>query len=594
MLRAMKLARILLVLALSCLVFAGCSQSPGASEQLAQLLDEYVEEYLRDKPVKATYLGDNRYNDRFDAPISAERQKHKQVRQAYWLARLGEIDPGELTASERLSWQTFELDRQTELAGFDHPRHYFPLDQFNGMHIAFPASASGDSIQPFATPQDYANFIGRAQEFATWLDSTILAMREGAAKGYTLPRHIVQKMLPQLRAQIVDTPQDSSFYLAVKKMPRSFSDAERARIEKQYQRLITDVLVPAYARVLEFLEKEYLPLARESVGYSSLPNGAAWYAREIARHTTLPLSPREVHETGLAEVARIRAEMAVVAKTVGFEGDLQAFFQALKTEDRFYFESEDELLAVYRGTAARIDEALPRLFDVAPRADWEIRPVEAFRAASSAGASYQSAAPDGSRPGIFYINTYNLKAQPRSGVETLILHEALPGHYFQGELQSENESLPLYRRYFHHTVYSEGWGLYAESLGRELGLFEDPYQWYGRLNDEQLRAMRLVVDSGMHAMGWSRQQAIDFMLENSSLARSDIEAEVDRYIVYPGQALSYKIGDIRLQQLRAEAEAELGEDFDIRAFHRQLLMDGSLPMPVLEQKVRAWIKSWRR
>ena len=522
----MKMARYLLTLLLFDLALAGCSRAPTASEQLDELLTAYIEEYLLEDPVQATYLGDDRYNDRFEAPISAEQVRHEQARQEYWLDQLRQINPRQLTASEQLSWQSFELDRQLALEGFRFPRHYLPLDQFNGWHIELPSYASGDSIQPFATVEDYGRFIKRGSAFASWMDSTILAMREGAGKGYTLPRHIVEKMLPQLRAQIVDKPEDSSFYLPVEKMPPTFSDEDRARIHADYRELIADTLVPAYSRVLNFLEEEYLPLARDSVGLSDLPDGEAWYAWEIARHTTLPLEARAVHEIGLREVARIRAEMTAVKEAVGFEGDLQAFFHHLKEEDRYYFENEAELLAVYRRTAAKIDEMLPTLFDIAPRANWEIRPVEAFRAASSAGASYQSAAPDGSRPGIFYINTYNLRAQPRFGVETLILHEALPGHYFQGELQAENQSLPRYRRYAEYTVYSEGWALYTESLGPELGLFEDPYQWYGRLNDEQLRAMRLVVDSGLHAKGWSRQQAIDYMLENSSLAASDIEAEV--------------------------------------------------------------------
>jgi len=589
MLRAMNMTRSFTVLALCSLLVAACARPPGPGEQVTLLLDDYIEESLKLKPLNATYQGDNRYNDLFRAPISAEQVSRDQARQVHWLERLRQIDPAELSESEQLSWQSFELDRLSALAGFEFPRHYFPLDQFNGLHIEMPAFASGDSIQPFATVEDYDNFVLRAQGYARWLESTIPAMREGAAKGYTLPRYIVEKMLPQFRTQVVEDPAGSSFYLAVENMPAGFSEKEQQRIRAEYRELISATLVPAYSRVLDFLETEYLPLARNSVGLSALPGGEDWYRWEIARHTTLPLDPREVHETGLAEVARIRTEMAAVAEAVGFSGDLQAFFRHLKTEDRYYFESEEELLAVYRDTADRIEAALPRLFDISPRADLEIRPVEAFRAASSAGASYQSAAPDGSRPGIFYINTYNLRAQPRYGVETLILHEALPGHYFQGELQSENDSLPRYRRYNHHTVYSEGWALYAESLGHELGLFEDPYQWYGRLNDEQLRAMRLVVDSGLHAMGWSRQQAIDYMLDNSSLALSDIEAEVDRYIVWPGQALAYKSGDIRLQQLRAEAESALGDGFDIRAFHRQLLLEGSLPMPVLEQKIKAWI-----
>jgi uncharacterized protein (DUF885 family) len=327
------------------------------------------------------------------------------------------------------------------------------------------------------------------------------------------------------------------------------------------------------------------------VGLRDLPDGDAWYAWEIAKRTTLPLTAAEIHRTGLAEVARIRAEMSRVKQQVQFEGDLQAFFQHLKQDDRYFFESEQALLSAYRKTLADIKQRLPLLFDMFPSADLEVRAVEPWRAQSYAGASFQDAPADGSRPAIFYINTYNLRAQPQFGAETLSLHEALPGHYFQGALQLENTALPRYRRYSDYTVYSEGWALYAESLGRELGLFNDPYSWYGRLNDEQLRAMRLVVDTGLHTMGWSRENAISYMLENSSLAASDVEAEIERYIVWPGQALAYKIGDLRLQAMREQAELALGDDFNIRDFHRQILMEGALPMPVLERKLEAWISS---
>jgi uncharacterized protein (DUF885 family) len=586
--------KILFTLCLAILTLPSLAESPGpahARDQFRQLLDDYVEQDLYDHPVSATYLGDNRYNNRFRAPISETAIALHRQQQEEYLRRLHDIDPSLLSPSDRLSWESFEHDRKITLGGYSFPTHYLPLDQFNGWHIEFPAYASGDSVQPFDTVQDYHNFVERAQAFVLWLDSTIPAMREGMSKSYVLNRTVVEKMLPQLRAQIVDRTEDSSFYLAVKKMPATFSEQAQADIRNRYRQLIKQELIPAYQRVLTFLEQDYLPHTRDSVGLAGLPDGAAWYEWEIARNTTLPLSAAEIHRTGLAEVARIRAEMTRVKERVQFDGDLQAFFQHLKQADEYYFESDQELLTSYAETLADIKQRLPRLFDMYPSADLEVRAVEPWRAQSSAGASFQDAPADGSRPAIFYINTYNLHAQPRFGAETLSLHEALPGHYFQGALQLENTTLPRYRRYNSYTVYSEGWALYAESLGPELGLFTDAYSWYGRLNDEQLRAMRLVVDTGLHAMDWSRQQAIDYMLENSSLAASDIEAEVERYMVWPGQALAYKTGDLRLQVLRARAEAALGEGFDIRAFHRQLLMDGALPMPVLERKIENWIRS---
>jgi uncharacterized protein (DUF885 family) len=381
------------------------------------------------------------------------------------------------------------------------------------------------------------------------------------------------------------------FWGPIKAMPEDFPPAERERLTAAYRAAITDVLVPGYTKMRDFLRDEYLPAARESVGMSELPDGRAWYALKVREQTTTDLSPEAIHQYGLDEVARILGEMNAVREQVGFQGDLPAFFEFLKTDDQFYFKTPEEALQAYRDVQKKINPLLPKLFDVFPKADYEVREVEAFRAQSDAGASYQSPTPDGSRPGVFYLNTYNLRAQPNFLVETLSIHEASPGHHFQISIQQEVESLPAFRRFGGYTAFAEGWALYAESLGKELGLFTDPYQWYGRLSDEQLRAMRLVVDTGLHHMGWTRQQAIDYMMANSSMAESDVVAEVERYIVIPGQALSYKVGQRVIRELRTEAEAELGEKFDVRAFHRQVLTDGALPMGVLQVKIREWIAS---
>jgi len=305
----------------------------------------------------------------------------------------------------------------------------------------------------------------------------------------------------------------------------------------------------------------------------------------------LSLSADEIHDIGLSEVARILSEMKTVKNTVGFKGDLASFFDHLRDSDEFYYKTADELIAAYEDIKLKIDARLPRLFNIEPKAPYIVKAVEAYRAQSAAGASYAGPAPDGSRPGIFYINAYNLKAQPKFLLETLSIHEAAPGHHFQIALQQEVESLPDFRKFGGYTVFAEGWALYAESLGKELGLFTDPYMWYGRLNDEQLRAMRLVLDTGFHAKGWTHQQGIDYMLANSSMAKSDVIAEVERYIAWPGQALSYKLGEFKIKELRDYAHQQLGEQFDIKAFHTQILIDGALPMPILEKKIKRWVKS---
>jgi uncharacterized protein (DUF885 family) len=365
--------------------------------------------------------------------------------------------------------------------------------------------------------------------------------------------------------------------------------ADRDRLTTAYRALIAGTLAPAYTRLRDFVRDEYLPACREEVGWSALPNGDAWYRFRIRAMTTTDLSPDEIHRMGLEEVARIRSEMDQVRQAVRFEGDLKAFFAHLREDPKYYFQRPEELLAGYRELKARIDRALPALFSDFPRADYEVREVEAFRAEASPGAEYQAPSADGSRPGVFYVNTFNLKAQPKFGMETLSLHEAAPGHHFQIAIQQELTHLPRFRRFADYAAYSEGWALYAESLGKELGLFQDPLQYFGRLNDEQLRAMRLAVDTGLHAKGWSRQQAVDFMLENSSLAPSDVEAEVDRYIVWAGQALAYKVGQWRIRALRTKAEAALGSKWDPKAFHSAVLRDGAMPLDVLEAKVDRWI-----
>lgn len=361
-------------------------------------------------------------------------------------------------------------------------------------------------------------------------------------------------------------------------------------MQKAYREAITKQINPAYQRLHDFIRDEYLKSARTTVAWSALPGGAEWYAFLARYFTTTDLTPEAIHDIGLSEVARIRGEMEQVMKQVGFKGDLAAFFKFVQEDPRFYYTDEQALLQAYRDLKTKIDARLPKLFSDFPEAGYEVRPVEAFRAASAAGGSYQPPSADGSRPGIFYVNTYNLKAQPKFGMETLSLHEAAPGHHFQIAIQQELEDLPRFRRFGgDYVAYTEGWALYAESMGKELGMFTDPYQYYGKLSDEMLRAMRLVVDTGLHTKGWSRKQAIRYMIENSSMAPSDVTAEVERYIAIPGQALGYKIGQIRIRELRNQAEAAFGAQFNVREFHSQILRDGALPIGVLEKKIERWI-----
>jgi uncharacterized protein (DUF885 family) len=566
--------------------------SVSESEKANILFQAYFDESMQMDPISATYVGINEYNDRFSPAITQQNLTQSLAFEEKYLAKIKAIDASALNGQDLLSYKIFLQDREMAIKGAQFPGHLIPIHQMGGAHSYFASLGSGKSAQPFNTANDYRNFMSRAQGFATYMDSAIVAMTEGIEKSVVLPKPLIKKVLPQLQVHILDDVTQSVFYAPLEKLKGNvhITDVDKAQITKDYVDTIKNVIIPAYNRVYQFMRHSYLPKGRNSVGLKDLPNGKAWYEYRIETNTTLPLTANEIHTFGQNEVVRILAEMTKVKETVGFDGDLPAFFEFLRTDDQFFFDSEQALIDGYTQVKEKIDSRLSLLFDVFPKADYEVRAVEAFRAASSAGASYQSPAPDGSRPGIFYINAYNLKAQPKYLMETLSVHEAAPGHHFQIAIQQEVESLPDFRKFGGYTVFAEGWALYAESLGKEMGLFTDPYMWYGRLSDEQLRAMRLVVDTGLHAFDWTRQQAINFMSDNSSLALSDIEAEVERYVAIGGQAVSYKIGQRHIRMLRNKAQQILGDKFDVKQFHTQVLIDGALPMPILEAKINKWIE----
>lgn len=571
--------------------------APAADSAAAGLLSQLVESYFDDllalNPTTATAYSEYRYDDRLEMSTTAEYEAAMQAVTRRYLAAVELIDPAGLSEQDRLTRDMFLHDRGMEVAGERFPSRLMPFDQFNGgMPVLLVLYGSGESAQPFATPGDYDRWIRRASQFPTWVDAAIATLREGINQGVTVPRVTMVKAVSMLDQVITPRTEDSLFYLPVTRMPKTWPAPERQRLRLAMGALIEQTLNPAYASLRDFVRDEYLPACRTTVGWSALPDGAAWYAHIVAQYTTEDSLPTEavdaIHRTGLAEVARIRAGMEEVMRQVGFQGSLQDFFRYVQEEPAFYYEQPQDLIDGYEDVRRRINAGLPRLFSHFPRADYVVRAIEPFRAESSAGAEYQAPAPDGSRPGTFYVNTFNLRAQPRFGMETLSLHEASPGHHFQGSIQMELTGLPRFRRFGGYVAYTEGWALYSESLGRELGLFQDPMAWYGRLSDEMLRAMRLVVDTGLHAKGWSREQAIQYMQDNSSMAESDVVAEVERYIVYPGQALGYKIGDLRLQGLRRKYQAMLGERFDVREYHWQVLKDGQLPFDVLEAKLDRW------
>ncbi|ATG80016.1 MULTISPECIES: DUF885 domain-containing protein [unclassified Pseudoalteromonas] len=570
---------------------AGIVSELSAEQQLDVLVAQYYDESLTYSPISATYNGRNEFNDQFTPAISKENRVKKAAFYKKYQQHLNFIDKAQLTGQSLLSFEILERDLALKLEGMQFPDYLLPINQMAGAHNTFAGFGSGQSAQPFNTVEDYTAFISRSEGFVKWLASVERSMAQGIKLGITLPKPLAEKLQPQFAAHVVKNAEDSLFWGPIKKLPESFSAQQKQKITAQYRQLIMQHLVPAYKSMSDFLANQYIPNSRESVGYSDLPNGKAWYEYQIKKNTTLSLSADEIHDIGLSEVSRILSEMKKVKETVGFKGELSEFFDHLRDSDEFYYDTPEELIAAYENVKKKIDARLPLLFNISPKAPYVVKAVEAYRAQSAAGASYASPAPDGSRPGIFYINAYNLKAQPKFLLETLSIHEAAPGHHFQIALQQEIEGLPDFRKFGGYTVFAEGWALYAESLGKELGLFTDPYMWYGRLSDEQLRAMRLVLDTGFHAKGWTRQQGIDYMLTNSSMAKSDVIAEVERYIAWPGQALSYKLGQFKIQELRDFSKKQLGDKFDIKAFHTQILIDGALPMPILEEKIKRWVKS---
>lgn len=557
--------------------------------ELETLYGQFWEESLQLNPIQATFIGDNRYNDQLPNFLSAEFRQRTHDFDQRWLDKVQAIDPTPLQGQARLSYDIFVRNLKTELESQRFPDWMQPIDQFRNIGSFAVQLGSGTGAQPFKTVADYDNWVKRADAMVAIFDTAIANMREGMAAGVVQPKVLMQKVLPQLDAIIKDKPEDTQFWGPIKNLPADFAEADKTRLSDAYRALIGERLIPAFQRLRTFIANDYLPACRDSVALSALPDGQAWYAFNVKNQTTTDLTPEQIHQIGLDEVARIQGEMREVMTQVGFKGDLKEFFHFLTTDKQFEFSNEQALLDSYNALRARVEAGVPTLFSLVPKAPFEIRPVEPFRAASAAGGQYFPPSADGSRPGIFYVNTYDLPSRKKWDEESLFLHEAIPGHHFQIALQQELTGLPAFRRFGGETAYIEGWGLYAESLGKELGVYTDPYQYFGRLQAELWRAIRLVVDTGLHAKGWTRDQVIAYMLDNSATSNTEAVSEAERYIAVPGQALAYKIGELKLQELRKRATAALGDKFDIHAFHAEILRDGSLPLGVLETKLDRWI-----
>jgi len=563
----------------------------NAAAVLETLFDDFFERGLELNPLQATAIGDYRFNDKLANSIGPEHREASRRMDEEFLGRLVEIDREKLIRQDQLSYDMFKLNREMSIEGDQFPGHLQPVNQFSSMLSFFVQLGSGTSLHPFKTVKHYDDWLSRIDDFVVYTDQAVSNMQEGMQQGVIRPRILIAKAVPQLKSQIFDSAEESGFYAPIDNLPADFSDEDRARLSAAFKDAIENKIIPAYTRLNNFVGDEYLSAARESVGLNDLPRGGDWYAYNVRLITTTELTPDEIHRIGLDEVERIHGEMRGVMEEVGFEGDLKDFFEFLNTDDQFYFDEPEQLIQGYRDMSDHVSELSKSLFNVFPKTGFEVRRIEPFREKSAAGGQYSTGTPDGSRPGVFYANAYDIKSRPIWAMESLFLHEAIPGHHFQRSLQVENENLPGFRRFGGYTAYTEGWGLYAESLGKELGVYSDPYQYFGALNAELWRAIRLVVDTGLHAQEWSRQDVLDFMYENSAVREVRAVAEAERFMAIPGQALAYKIGQLKIREIRDRAEAMLGDKFDVKEFHTQILMDGPMPLSMLEEKIERWVEA---
>ena len=565
----------------------------SAHDRLFQLFTDSDEASLKLNPISGIFRGDLRYADRFGDGITDAFYDASRAAAEKDLAGLHAIDRSQLNATDQLAYDVFEFSTKDTIEGLSPEllrlSDVRPLNHFFGLQAFYPTFASGKGAAPFNTVLDYENNLKRHAGYVWWIDQAIARFRQGEASGVVETKLTIRNVIEQLNNQLAQKTEDSAFYGPVKQFPASFSDADKARLTAAYRAEITDQLYPATKRLRDFLKTEYLPKARDGAGLMYMPGGDKLYRYMVRSTTTLDMTPDEIHNLGLSEVARITTEMEKVRSEVGFKGDLKQFFDYMRTSPKFQPKSREQLADDYRAIQARAEAKIPQFFSTMPKAKLDIRPYDPTIEKFQAGGSYEQGTPDGKRPGTFYYNAYDLPSRATWAETTLFLHEGEPGHHFQISLAQENEALPPFMKFGGNTAYVEGWALYSETLGYDMGFYKDPYPRFGTLNDEMLRAMRLVVDTGIHSKGWTREQSIAYMLGHSGMGKTDATAEVERYIAIPSQALAYKLGALTIQRLRKHAMDELGDKFDIREFHAQVLMTGALPLAILEKKIDSWI-----
>lgn len=572
----------------SILLIMSCKQSKDAA--FSTLTDSYFEEKNQLNPLDATLNNQAGYEDQL---VFEMTDSHKQKQQQFYdkyIAELQKINKETLTEEEKLSYDIMKWEIEVGKELLQQNYTLTPINQFTGTHLTMAQFASAESAQPFKTVSDYKKFAKRMELYTTWLDSAMVYMKKGIDKKVVLPKVLTLKIMPQFEEMITQNVEDNLFYSAIKKMPETFSDDQKKELKTLYSSIIQEKLMPKFVQMGAFLKSEYLPASRSTSGIGSLEGGNNLYKVYVKQWTTTTMTPEEIHQLGLKEVALLKAEMEKVKTQVGFTGTIVEFFDFVRNKPELKpFKNPDEVIANFKKIHAIIQPNVEKLFDLQPKTAFQIKRTEAFRE-TTASAEYVQGAADGSRPGTFYVPIPDVKNYNCYGDEDLFLHEAIPGHHFQISLQQENAALPNFRKFNWFGAYGEGWALYTESLGKELGLYKDPYQYFGMLGNQMLRAVRLVVDTGMHHKGWSREQAIDYAMNNLAENKEVVVQEIERYMAYPGQALGYKIGQLKIQELRHKAEKELGKKFNIKDFHAVVLESGVMPLALLENKVNNWIE----
>lgn len=579
----------ILLITISCKKENKESEPKGELPPINDVFKSYYEDGLKINPMNATSAGDDRYNHLLPNDISEDHRKRFKEYYTKYKNTILKYDKNSLSKDERMSFDILLWECNINLEELNYPTYLTPINQFYSTPQLIGQLAGGTSVQPFKTVKDYKNWLSRMDAYTVWADTAIVNMKKGIEKGIVLPKTLTIKVIPQIESFSIGPVEEHLFFSPVQIFPDSFSEEEKDSLTKAYHSMIAEKIIPTYKKLETFFKEEYLPASRETSGISVLPYGEEYYAHQIKKFTTTTMSAEEIHDLGLSEVARLETEMEKVKKEVGFNGNLKDFFDHVRNKKELMpFTDPQQVIDNFNAIYDKMKPNLEKLFDLTPKAGFEVKRTEAFREAS-ASAEYNPGSIDGTRPGVFYVPIPDVQSYNIYADEDLFLHEAIPGHHYQISIQQENEDLPDFRKTLWYSAYGEGWALYCESLGKELGLYDDPYQYFGMLSAEMHRAIRLVVDTGIHTKGWTREKAIEYSMEHEAEPEGSIIAEIERYMSWPGQALSYKVGQLKIIELRNKAEKELGDKFNISQFHNKILESGCVPLQLLEEKINSWI-----